>query len=54
MRRRNITVPDILWERMQIKADSLGVSVSEIIRRGVEDYLEKRDGKSTGLGESKG
>lgn len=54
MLRKNITIPEVLWEKIKARADSLGISVSEILRRGAEEYMERQDAKSTGLGESKG
>jgi len=43
MRRRNITIPDVLWDRLKKKADTLGISVSDLLRRAAEYYLEKKD-----------
>lgn len=52
MLRKNITIPEILWEKIKARADSLGISVSEILRRGAEDYLEKKDAEKNRLEQS--
>ena len=45
MRVRSISVPDILWNNLKALADSKGISISEVIRRASEDYV---DAKSSG------
>jgi metal-responsive CopG/Arc/MetJ family transcriptional regulator len=41
MRRRNITLPEQLDERLQGESKRAGISVSEIIRRAVDQYLKR-------------
>jgi hypothetical protein len=43
MKRRNYYFSDIQIERLQKVADSRGISLSELIRRILDDYLDKVD-----------
>jgi predicted transcriptional regulator len=39
--RRTVRIPDELWEAAQEAAEERGESVSDIIRRALEDYIRE-------------
>lgn len=41
MKRTNLFLPEQMLERLKKAQDKLGVPVSEIIRRAVEEFLKK-------------
>jgi metal-responsive CopG/Arc/MetJ family transcriptional regulator len=51
MKRRTISISDILWLQIEARAKALGISISDLIRRSAENYLEERNVKEGGLGE---
>lgn len=36
-------MPDILWGQLKAVADAKGISVSEVIRRAAEEYLDAKE-----------
>jgi len=42
---------DILWLQIEARAKALGISISDLIRRSAENYLEEKNGKESRLGE---
>ncbi|MCP4116452.1 MAG: ribbon-helix-helix protein, CopG family [Desulfobacteraceae bacterium] len=45
--RRNLYLPDRLWELLKKEADILGISTSELIRRILDEWNEKRRERAT-------
>lgn len=41
MKRTNFFFPEQMLDRLKAAKDKLGIPVSEIIRRAIEDYLNK-------------
>ncbi len=42
MKPLNITIPDALRDKLRKERNIAGISISEIIRRAVEQYFNKR------------
>lgn len=42
MIRRNIHIPDLQWSALLSLAKKTGLSVAELIRRAIDEYLEKK------------
>lgn len=45
MKRINITISDVHIKRLKIMSKKMGLNVSELIRRGVDDSWEKFERK---------
>ena len=45
MKVRSISIPDVLWGKLKAVAESKGISISDVIRRASEEYV---DGKEVG------
>jgi len=43
MKRTNIYLPDQLLARLRALAERTGLSVADLVRRAVEEYLMKRE-----------
>lgn len=41
MKRTNFFFPEQMLDRLKVAKDKLGIPVSELIRRAIEDYLNK-------------
>jgi metal-responsive CopG/Arc/MetJ family transcriptional regulator len=41
----NVILPEDLWEQAKIRATMERVSFTEIVRRALKDYLEKKEPK---------
>lgn len=39
---RSVRIPDALWNAAQAKADEQGESVSDVIRKALEQYVKPR------------
>jgi 16S rRNA U516 pseudouridylate synthase RsuA-like enzyme len=46
MKRINITISDVHIRRLKVMSKKMGITVSELIRRGVDDSWEKFERKS--------
>ena len=47
-KRRCVVIPDKLWQAIREKADEKEITISDAIRRAVEQYVETGDGADTG------
>ena len=47
MKKRNICVPDQTWDKLSVIARSKGIGVSELIRRVLDDWLEKENAQGS-------
>jgi predicted DNA binding CopG/RHH family protein len=48
--RTNIILPEKLWEKAKIRATMEKVPFTEIVRRALKEYLEKKEPKRKGKG----
>jgi len=48
--RTNIILPESLWEKAKIRATMERVSFTEIVRRALSEYLDKKEPKRKGKG----
>ena len=54
MKVRSISVPDVLWDKLKVLAESKGISISDVIRRASEEYVDakgfghRKDGRVSG------
>jgi macrodomain Ter protein organizer (MatP/YcbG family) len=46
-RRRSFRLEDDLWAAVQVAAAANGETVSEVVRRAIEDYVRRVDGNRT-------
>lgn len=42
MRPKSLRVPDALWDAAQVKAESRGEVLSEVIRKALERYVARK------------
>jgi hypothetical protein len=46
----NVLLPESMWEKAKIKATMERVSFTEIVRRALSEYLDKKEAKRKGKG----
>ncbi|NQT82031.1 ribbon-helix-helix domain-containing protein [bacterium] len=46
MRRTNINLGDIQWERLDAMSRRTGLKKSELVRRAVDEYLDREERKA--------
>jgi metal-responsive CopG/Arc/MetJ family transcriptional regulator len=46
MKRRNVCIPDVLWAQLKQVGEEKGISVSDVLRRAAEFYLESHDNET--------
>ncbi len=46
----NVLLPESMWEKAKIKATMERVSFTEIVRRALSEYLDKKEPKRKGKG----
>lgn len=47
MKRTNIYFSDVQWKRLGVLSKKVGLKRSELIRRAVDEYLDRQDRKAS-------
>jgi predicted DNA-binding protein len=53
MKRTNINLGDIQWERLDVLSKQTGLKKSELVRRAVDEYLDREKKKFSRTGRKK-